>query len=334
VLRLKFSDIYRQIDYDALYAELGWEPKDSTEAEDKGYCLDLWNMHNNGDTTGKLAINRDKGVYNCWVCGGGTILSLVMEAKHLDEQKALDWLSQFVNPISKESSDEFYARVERQLRDDKPEPKPLPHFNERVLDRWLGDYHPWLARRGVSHDVATYFKVGYSPAHRKYHPRNGEYVGEAIILPHFWQGRLVGWQERWLSETPSHIGKYTNTMDFPRHETLWGFDFAMKQERQPIVVESVMTALFLITEGYPAIATFGAELTNAQLVQLRGFVKGIILAPDNDGGGAKFLATAKDYLSAYIPLLQIEPVKGAKSDLGDLSAAELSAHLRNVEVLL
>lgn len=323
---LKYADFADRIDYDSLYEDLGWEPI-SSDKEDKGYCLMPQN-HTHGDTSGKLAINREKGVYNCWVCGGGSILSLAMEVKDLNYQDATAYLYQFVDMASNESAEEFYRRIERLMELPSVDRKPLPFFNERVLT-WVG-WHEWFGERHIAPEVAEYFRLGVSDKHRKYNPNEGEWVGPAAIFPHFWKGKLVGWQERWLTETPRWVGKYTNTTDFPRHTTVWGHDFAIGQEKPPIIVESVATALMLISEGYPAIATFGSQITTDQLRHLRVFQQGIMLAPDNDGAGTKWLETLTEYLERFIPILHVPVVYGHGSDLGDLHPDELSTHLRGV----
>lgn len=327
---LRYNDFQSQIDYDLLYADLEWEPQHSSGAEDKGFCLDPWQMHKNGDTTGKLAINRDKGVYNCWVCGGGTILSLVMEVKGLTDKEATAYLYEFTRK-DKVSPQEFYEKVQRLLTVEEKVSKPFPHFNNKVVDQWVDNEHQWFAERGISDEVRRYFKLGYNPAARTFKANMGTYEGEAIILPHFWKAKLVGWQSRWLSpDKPRWVAKYTNTSDFPREETLWGYDFACGQSKPPIVVESVPSALYLLTEGYPAIATFGSQITPAQLRLLRGFQSGVLLARDNDEAGRKWLQTATEYLERYIKVLHVPPVNGEGADLGDLSPEELSIHLKGV----
>lgn len=324
---LKYVDFADRIDYDSLYEDLEWEPLSSYKDEDKGYCLMPAN-HTHGDSTGKLAINRDKGVYNCWVCGGGSMLSLVMEVKDLNYQDATAYLYQFVDRATNESADDFYARIERMMEKPVEERKPFPFFNERVL-KWQG-YAPWFADRHISKEVAEYFKLGVDLEHRKYNPKEGEWIGPAAILPHYWDGKLVGWQERWLTDTPRWVGKYTNTTDFPRETTVWGYDFAKEQTKPLIIVESVATALMLISEGYPAIATFGSQLTPDQLKHLRVFQQGVMLAADNDGAGTKWLGTLTEYLRKFIPVLHVPVVYGHGSDLGDLHPDELPTHLKGV----
>lgn len=327
---LRYKDFYSQIDYDSLYSDLCWDPLSTNGPEDKGYCLDPWKMHKNGDTTGKLAINRDKGVYNCWVCGGGTILSLVMEVKSLDIDEATAYLWQFTKK-DRENPTEFYEKVARLLTEEKPEEKPLPHFNRKVVEVWVDNDHEWFSSRGISEEVRTYFFLGFNGNSRTFKRGMGTYEGPAIVLPHFWKGNLVGWQNRWLDEArPRWVSKYTNTTDFPRETTLWGYDFAATQSKPPIVVESVPTALFLLSEGYPAIATFGSQITPAQLRLLRGFQSGVLLARDNDEAGRKWLQTATEYLERYIKVLHIPTVNGEGADLGELSPEKLSTHLKGV----
>lgn len=328
---LKFSDFSNRIDWEKLYDDLGWEPQYSRGAEDKGYCLMPQN-HKSGDTTGKLAINRDKAVYNCWVCGGGSILSLVMEVKGMKHDEALQYLYQFVDSSTKESADDFYARIARILADETQDTRSVssPVFNDRVLEQWNAS-HEWFDSRHISDGVRSYFKAGYDPVAKRYSPKHGTYEGPGIILPHFWGGKLVGWQTRWLDGKPDWVTKFTNTTDFPRETTVWGFDFAASQEKQPIIVESVPTALYLISEGYPAVATFGAEVTEAQLRHMRQFQQGVILAADNDEPGSKWLAANTNYLERYIPVLIAPRVQGHGSDLGDLHPNELSSHLKGTK---
>ncbi len=315
-----WQELYQNLDYDALYSDLGWEPTERVGTEDKGFCLDPWGLHKNGDTTGKLAINTDKGVYNCWVCGGGTLQQLVMEVKHVGYDDALRYLTRFVSAFQKESDDEFRVRIDRLLQEESKEKKPPPIFNPGVLDRFVisDPSEDWVSDRRISPEVAQFFKVGIHGEHRRYVSGRGEFVGQAVILPHFWRKKLVGWQERWLGQTPSWLPKYTNTTDFPRETTLWGYDFSLPQTKRPVICESVPTALRLISEGFPAIATFGASVTTDQITLLRVFQQGVILARDNDDAGVKWRAKLVDGLHRFIDLYEVPVVDGEGNDLGDV----------------
>lgn len=325
--KLDHRELYQTLDWDALYADLGWEPKETVGSEDKGYCLDPWNMHAHGDRTGKLAINREKGVYNCWVCGGGTVLNLVKEVKQLSDDKAGQYLAKFAN-VGSFSTEEFLEKVQRLLDYEQPVEKPLPKFKESVLDQWTGVDHEWFRERGISSEVRSYFKVGFNPLYRLARA-DGTYEGPAILLPHFWNDLLVGWQVRWLADDrPSWVPKYTNTTGFPRESSIWGHSFSSRQPEPVVVVESVPTSLFLLSSGIPSVATFGSQLTPIQLRYLRSYQQGVYLAPDNDQAGAKWLETAASYLTRYIKVYEVPPVKGEGADLGDLASDQLSHHLK------
>lgn len=328
----KWDDIYPRLDWEKLYDDLGWEVKYSRGDEDKGYCL-LPQNHTHGDRTGKLAINRAKGVYNCWVCGGGTVASLVATIRGDNLTNTLKYLSQFVDSSMKESTDEFTTRIARLLDEEAEVSRSVssPVFNTSILANW-NKGHEWFRTRHISDDVRANYQAGFDPLARRYSPEHGTYEGPGIILPHFWGGALVGWQTRWLDGKPGWLPKYTNTTDFPRETTVWGFESAASSS-EVYVVESVATALYLISEGYAAMATFGSQITEAQLRHLRQFQQGLVFAPDNDNAGIKWLDTALNYLEDYIPTFSVGFVDyhGVGADLGDLKPEELKWHLENTK---
>jgi len=325
---LRYSQYVDDIDLDALYDALGWTPFENRRGEDVGHCPDLWGMHKHGDTTGKFAINRDKKVFHCWVCGGGNLLSLVMEWEHFDMEEATEWLYQFAQggrtgEVMKDI-DALYARLQEHRAD------TIPHFNVHVLDQFEISYMPWFEKRGISREIVHEFDLRWAERHKKSAPlRNGEkidddYFGPCVIFPHTWQGDLVGWQHRWLdhgTNTPQWLGKYTNTMDFPKEQTVYNYDRALAKKRDPVVlVESVPTVLFLESHGIPAVSCFGGQIKSKQMNLLRSFDQ-IYIAADNDKVGDKFVEAAVEGLSkSKIALFLIPTVtirEGA--DLGDIA---------------
>jgi hypothetical protein len=89
----------------------------------------------------------------------------------------------------------------------------------------------------------------------------------------------------------------------------------------------------LISQGYPAIATFGAQVTDEQIKLLRVFQAGLMLAPDHDPPGELWRRRLIHGLIKFIPLLDIPLVDGSGSDLGDLEPDDISLHLRGVKVV-
>lgn len=333
--KLEYRDFVDSIDIDTFEEAIGFTPLEHRNGEDIGYCPDLWNLHKHGDTTGKFAINREKRVYHCFVCGGGNLLSLAMEFGEFDEESATQWLYTFAHGDTR--SDTEFIDDFMKLLDDYQEQKGdrMPYFNEHVLKQFDSDYHPldldgsvvhWYENRGISEDIQQASQLCYGAYHKKVAPiRGGEkidndYFGPCIIFPHLWEGRLVGWQHRWLNhgiDTPKWLPKYTNTSDFPKSQTIYNYDRALKKADEVVLVESVPTVLFLESMGIPAIASFGSGITEGQLRLLRRFDR-VLVAPDNDKPGEKFAKTAQGYLERYIDVVVLKSVdlqEGA--DLGD-----------------
>lgn len=327
---LRYSEIVDRIDIDAMEEGLGWSPEYQSGDEDKGFCPFPEN-HMHGDTSGKFAINREKRIWGCWVCGGGNLLSLVMLMEDLDESAALIWLSSYATGDTR-TDDDFVEEFLAQFEDVEKRVDVLPYFHPRSLERWESVGDEFLQARGISREVATEAHLAHTVSYRKPAPTGGKYAndddfyGAAVIFPHFWYGRLVGWQVRWDdTERPPWVPKYVNTHDFPKVQTLYGWSFEpifgniVGVDFPVVLVESVPTALFLRSAGILSFATFGDSISEIQLRLLRRFQQGVALAPDNDKAGRQFLNTASSYLERYVPLYHIDPVPGEKSDLGDLA---------------
>lgn len=345
-----YSRFARRLDVDGVEEALGFEPIRREGDEDVGYCL-FPERHAHGDTTGKFSINRSKKIYGCWTCGGGSLLSLVMELEDLDDEEATEWLYRFADG---EEDDDGLANEIAEILGGREEPRPtLPYFNPRVLDGRLGNRdHPWL--RQFDPVILDWFNVSYDPRARTRNPETGEsYVGPGILFPHYHNGKLVGWQTRWVAdEIPAWLRKrkYTNTIDFPRRFTLYGYDVVSSslEGSQPVhVCESGSTTLYMWSRAYPTLGTFGGAVTPEQVKLLRRFQGGVILAPDNDDGsrwwldgrrdrkGRKVKPSLVEQLEAYVPVTVVDPPEIAKGDLRDLGDdldEHLASHTRDPNV--
>lgn len=317
----RWTKMAPRINVDAFEEAIEFDPIETDEkGNDRGHCILPYGLHSNGDTTGKFAIHREKRVYGCWVCGGGSLLSLAMELKGLDEDDALDWLEQFTGP-STASDDDFESELEMLMAQEERLEAVMPYFNPRMVEPYQVD-HPWFAERGISDEVRVKYKLGFNPDATRRSKKDELYTGPGIILPHYWNDRLVGWQTRWLDDDrPAWLKKYINTSGFPKESTI--FNYERVYFESPIVVcESVVTALFLTSIGIAAIATFGASVTKEQMRLLRRCQQGLILAPDNDGGGRKMVISVTESVRRFIPSLRVTSFvgpEGGKQDLGDLS---------------
>lgn len=337
--KLRYSNFRGSIDIDALEDALGFAPLYHHNGNDAGYCL-FPDNHKSGDSTGKFAIHREKKVWNCFVCGGGDLVSLVMLLYDMEIDAATEWLYQFADGRDARTDDEFVDFLVSKLERPEDSKPRLPYFHPKVLDRFNGPRDYFVIERGISPEIVQRYDLRFSEHAMKSAPiktlRDGsrikideDYVGPAAIWPHYWQNRLMGWQYRWLewdkahTQTPKWLSKWTNTTDFPKEETVYNYEEALKATQPVLCVESIATALFAITYDVPAVAYFGSKPTTIQLRWLRRFSNGLIFAPDNDTGKTGevmqgHLEETIRYLERFIPIYVTERVllkDGA--DLGD-----------------
>lgn len=304
---MTYQDIIQSIDIDEFENAIGFEPMGhNNNGEDWGQCPDPWGMHKNGDRTGKFSINREKRVYNCFVCGGGSLVSLTMAIRECDKDEAIVWLRQFSSK-SNQTNESFMEEIVNLMVESKKEQEKvtLPWFNEKVIAPWEGQSHPWFDERGISKDVIAKYRLGvnYETVRTK---GSESFEGESIVLPHFWDSQLVGWQNRWVCDRPKWVPKYTNTGDFPKKVTLYGWDQAVVADTPIVIVESVPSVLYLASLNIPAVATFGATVSNEQMQMLRGCQQGVILAQDNDQAGDKWRNDLIEYLDRYVSIAEME----------------------------
>ena len=329
--RVKYSQFEDRIDVPELCNAIGFNPEyEDNRGNLVGYCL--WpDNHANGDTTGKFAIHPEKKVYNCYVCGGGSLLSLVMELYSWDSETAEDYLRQFAGDARDdvEFVEDFLNAF---AKDAERRVETMPFYNPRVLAKYEPAYG-YGESVGLNAWVIEYYNVLWAPDATKRSPGKGkfadepDYVGPAIIWPHYWNDRLVGWQSRWMDDNrPEFVKKWTNTVDFPKDSTIYGWH--RRSVNGPhYLVESAKTVLKLKQMGYSALGTFGSQVNEAQLRLLRRFRSGLILCPDNDNAGNEWFSHLYDYLVRYVPLKGVSPVPGSKGDLADLSDDEARLHL-------
>ncbi len=344
--KIKYNEFINDIDLEQFYEAIGFEIIQSIKDWDMGYCLFPEN-HSHGDTTGKFGINRTDKYYNCFVCGGGSLLSLVIELYGWTVEESTEWLRQFA--IYDTRTDlEFVNHLKSLLEYKGPTYQPLPYFNERVLNKFDGPID-YFRDRGISDQVIDECNLCYSYHVVKTAPikqREGQpvkidrdYTGPAAIFPHYWNNQLVGWQHRWINypdpnnpkptdqDWPKWLAKYTNTSDFPKHDTLYNYYWSLQQQQKVVLCESVPTVLFLRSLGISAVAYFGDVPNEDQLKLMRKFTQGVILAPDNDSNGDKLLQKATEYLEPYLDVYHIPKVGNAHGDLGDYAQYEDGAEL-------
>jgi hypothetical protein len=246
-------------------------------------CLVSPGVHSNQDNSPTASLNYKKLTYNCLGCGSsGGLLWFIATCRDETSVDARRWLERVAGLGGQvleldamiKFLDAIYAR---------PTATPIPTYSDKMLKPWSFN-HPYLLEdRGISEDTYRRFRLGWDPK------------TDRVVLPHFWQGNLVGWQTRklpfeWRSveiedDSPLiHSGmanspKYHSSPDFPKDSTI----FNHVPSERTVVVESMMSVLR--HEGpMHWEATFGAQVPD---LQLRRLVKHdqVVLWMDNDKAG-------------------------------------------------
>lgn len=290
------------------------------------HCPDFGGNHKNGDSNPSFGFDTERLVYNCFVCGGGTLFRLVEEMEDIDREAAEKWLLAH-SDLEPAETNKFQEQIEAILTQ-RDEAVVDPEYPNNALFPF-NKTHPYLIERGLTKEVISNYQIGFDEQHL------------GITIPHFFQGKLKGWQTRHLVEAegkywcpecelnPKYakkIPKYKNTPNFPKQNTLYGYDQAMAyckltQTTWMLVVESPFTALYLASKGFHNVmATFGSF--NQEQSSLLWPFKEVYFWPDNDGAGRENAGKAIKYLWTYVELYLVDPVPGEKSDAANLASLD------------
>lgn len=237
--------------------------------------------HARGDVKPSAALNKKSFLYSCFSYGGGDILWFIRKMEGLEwYQPILSVLENFFIQSDQRSSEDFLSEIQSKF------PKPykansLPSYSPRLLDTW-GWIHPYLTeQRGLSEEVICRYQVGYDEKENK------------IVIPHYWQGKLVGWQKRKMNHPdyyrkPGHEteAKYVDSPEFPKRLTFYNFDEVRKRKvSSVVVVESAMSVLKAETWGENnVISPFSASCSVEQMNMLAEFPHVVIFMDDDIAG--------------------------------------------------
>ena len=286
------------------------------------HCPNLEGNHRNNDANPSFGFKEDGLIYNCFMCGGGNIIELVqMMRPGLTQEEALKYAEQFADfNISQE---DFENKIKSMLHPQEEKEDKMPDYPVDALFQYR-KIHPYLLDRGITRETIIEMQVGYDEEH------------DCIVFPHFFMGNLVGMQKRHITQDDSgdyvcarckangkrKVPKYINTPDFPKVNTLFGYDHmkqAIKDEgvSSVIVVESPMSVLKLKSLGFNrAVATFG-QFSREQAMLLIAMER-VYYWPDNDPAGWKNAHTIMDVLMPYTDLRIVPVLPQEKGDAGDL----------------
>lgn len=281
-------------------------------------CCLPFGAHRNGDRNPSASLNFRKLTYNCFGCGSkGGLLWFIGSCRGQDSAEARAWLEaetglgQTVMELPA-----LLKLIDAMYHPRLDVPPPIPVFADSALDPWTWPvFHPYLTTgmpeygvegRHIPEVTLQRFRIGYADNYL-------DSGTERIIIPLWWQGKLVGWQARHV-DAAGKKDKYRNSPDFPRDQTIYNYDTSF---RRIVVVESPMSVLRHVHHVPEVAATFGGEVTDQQIRLLQRF-ENVVLWYDNDAAGWKAVRHISEQLARYTQVWVVEsPYAADPADLPD-----------------
>lgn len=301
----------------SLLAEFG-----VTHVQQRGYelihsCCLPFGSHAHGDKSPSASLNFSKLTYNCLGCGtSGGLLWLIGVCRGESPDRTRQWLQKVSGLSDDPESLGNLLRLLDAIFDDSAtgHREPIPRLDPSVLDPWRV-IHPWVTEvRGIPRSTAERFQIGYG--YLKTWLGEELIESERIVIPHFWQGDLVGWQSRRLANDGT--AKYLSSPQLPKDETLYNL-----AGREALVVESPMSVLSKWHLAPQMEATFGAKVTDRQL-RLLSRHSDVTLWMDNDEAGWKATRSVGDFLVDHCPVWVVDsPYDADPADLDDDTFSQL-----------
>lgn len=247
------------------------------------------------------------GTVHCFTCGKSVPLyALVGKCFDKDDEFGKQWLlDNFGNTIT------YDEELLPEIILDKPTKK---YLDNSILSSY-NYFHPYLESRHLKKEICEYFQVGYDKD------------TDCITFP-VWDenSNLIGITRR------SVVGKkYIIEGNIDKPIYLLNFIKQFKID-SVIVVEGQVDALRAWSNGYPAVALFGAGTTQHQIDLLnKSGIYHFILMYDNDVAGRKGAEKFKRLISKdrLVTDILMPPFK----DVGDCSKEELEELLLKNDVL-
>lgn len=240
-----------------------------------------------GNNPNAFVINEENGLYYCHTnCGGGDAFTLVEKMEDISFLEAVQWLANFfdVNIEGmeiKERSCDYLAELRNFIRVMRE--KKNKTFTEFKIPEEVKQVTRY---RNFKEETLKHFHLGYVESVQLKKRDGKEYkLFHRLVFPIYFNNMQVGLSFR-----------KTKSADFPKwsHQPanletkniLYNYDDA-KDSNIIVVCEGFLDVWAFHEIGIPAVATFGAHLTNQQYKLLLQTGADLVFAYDGDDAGRK-----------------------------------------------
>jgi hypothetical protein len=287
--------------------------------------------HSDQDRNPTASLNFDRLTFKCLGCkASGGILWFISQMRGCSTREAYQWISDQTGTGGSTLDLTLLLQMLDALEVSNSSRVPIPTYPDRFLDPWRLT-HPYLTDprseggRGIPLTNVLSMQLGYAYEY----PVSEHQTSERIVIPHFWDGRLVGWQTRRLAAdgTP----KYLSSPDFPKDRTVYNYQRARSIA---VVVEAPLSVVQHV-HALPMEATFGASVTEDQVALLAKHPTVVLFFDNDDGGwdavqgrpgerrGDLGLPGLAERLSPYSNVLVVENPYDA--DAGEMTTQDVSS---------
>lgn len=207
------------------------------------------------DTKPSASFNMEKGLFHCFACGAS------MNAKRLARELG----GTIVSLVSLEQ----FHKTKEEL-----EWRPML-YSPLAID------HPYVEERGLTHDEIKSYDI-------KLVQLGVRSFGLAFPIKNAF-GMVVGLNVRTIPSETSFQARYTI---YGEKTALWPLEH-LGDEKRPVIVEGIVSAIKLRRAGIPAFATLGAGSINKAIRILNGRKPVVMFDDDYAGyvGAAKFMSS-------------------------------------------
>ena len=291
------------------------------------------------EKTPSFSVNPSKGFYKCFGCGkGGTAFNFLMEMEGLNFPEAVKRVAELSGVMLPEPVDDVTYEKSKKKREEKKQlADQIVELNQVALEFWEAELKKkntaakavkqYLAERGISDEIQTQFRIGYSP---------DKWDGLLKVLRDFGAGEELITQSGLVSQNedktktfdrfrgrimfpvldvngrPVAFGaramgddqpKYLNSPETPAYikgEHLYGLfqgKDEIRKKKFAILVEGYLDLIALAEFGITnTAASLGTAFTPEQAKLLGRWTKRIVINYDGDTAGIKAARRAVEHL--------------------------------------
>lgn len=259
-----------------------------------------------GSNPTSFVMNTEDGRWYCHTgCGrGGDIFTLVQIMEEISFVESVHWIAKFFGLDIQ--SLHIAERTDEQVKELKAWIKALKSRKKDTVSEYiLPDLKQVTKFRSFKEETLEYFKLSWVDSVTLHKREGGTYeLRNRLVFPIWQDGVLIGASYRRVA--PNDIPKWSHQpLSIATKNILYNYDMCIGAT-EVVVVEGIPDVWAYHEIGIPAVATFGAHLTDEQYKLLMRLGSNITFSYDGDDAGCKATEKAIKMLQYKCDLRRVE----------------------------